>query len=218
MIEQIELQSKIFWEKTWNKFNKFNAIIAPSSKLVQHLVANVERNGVILDLGCGEGRNSVYLSRIGFNVIAIDLSLEAAIATKANFFEETLRGSSIGGDARQLPFKSNCIDGVLAHHIFDYLTKTGFKLGISEVFRVLKPGGVLLMTMDTFVTARADNHTVIKDDGSVVYISGANKGLLIRPYVEQELYTVSMSGCEILKDDLTPKRNKILMLKKASIV
>lgn len=217
MIEKVELQSKIYWERVWNKFSKLNALIAPSSKLIQHLVSNIHRNGVVLDLGCGEGRNSIYLSRIGFNVVAIDSSFEASKTTSSNFFEEELRGKALSGDARYLPFHNDSFDGILAHHILDHLTKVGFEHAVSELLRVLKPGGLLLMTMDAFVTSRSDKDTIVKDDGTVAYFRGPNKGKMVRPYVEEEIASLADKGWEIQKSELTPRRNKMLMLKKLSI-
>ena len=214
MENQIEIQARTYWDKTWKKFLEFNGMIAPSAKLVQNLFPAVPRNGLILDLGCGEGRNSLYLSQVGFNVIGLDLSFKAAIAMKNSFFEEDLKGYSIAGDSRILPFKNESFDGILAHHLFDYLDQVGFHKSIAETFRILKPGGVLLMTLDNFADANSDPNTVSKDDGSIVYIKGKQKGMLIRPYNEAELKALSQRGWQYIKDELTPKRSKIIMLKK----
>ena len=69
MNSQIESQARTYWDKTWNRFLKYHGMIAPSAKLVQHLFSHVPRHGVVLDLGCGEGRNSLYLSQVGYNII-----------------------------------------------------------------------------------------------------------------------------------------------------
>jgi SAM-dependent methyltransferase len=108
MENQIENQARSYWDKTWNRFLKFHGMIAPSAKLVQHLFAYVQRNGIILDLGCGEGRNSLYLSQVGYNIVGIDLSCKAARVMRNNFFEEELKGLVIAGDAAgcHLPVKA----------------------------------------------------------------------------------------------------------------
>lgn len=214
MENQIEHQARTYWDKTWARFLKFHGMIAPSAKLVQHLFSHVPRNGLILDLGCGEGRNSLYLSQVGFNIIGLDLSFKAASVMKNNFFEESLKGYILSGDARKLPLMSESVDGILAHHLFDHLDRHGFQLAINESLRVLKPDGVLLLTMDTFAEALSDSSVVSKDDGSLFFSKGSKKGMLVRPYDEAELVALSDLGWQILKNELTPSRNKIMLLKK----
>lgn len=217
MENQTEQQARNFWEKTWARFLKFHGMIAPSAKLVQHLFAHIPRNGIILDLGCGEGRNSLYLSQVGYNIVGVDLSFKAARVMKNNFFEESLKGLVLTGDARKLPFQSESVDGILGHHIFDHLDKKGLELALSEAFRVLKPEGVMLLTMDNFSDSKSDPCTVVKDDGSIVFIKGPNKGMLVRPYDQSELAQLSHVGWNCIKDELTPSKSKILLLKKCGV-
>lgn len=214
MENQIENQARSYWDKTWNRFLKFHGMIAPSAKLVQHLFAYVQRNGIILDLGCGEGRNSLYLSQVGYNIVGIDLSCKAARVMRNNFFEEELKGLVIAGDARGLPFASESIDGILAHHLFDHLDRKSFQLSLDEAFRVLKPNGVMLLTMDSFQEYCNDSSTVIRDDKSIVFVKGTKKGMLVRPYQEDELVTLAEKGWQILKNEVTPKRSKIMLVRK----
>ncbi len=217
MEKQIENQARNYWDKTWNRFLKFHGMIAPSAKLVQHLFNHVPRNGIILDLGCGEGRNSLYLSQVGYNIVGIDLSFKAARVMRNNFFEEELKGLVITGDARSLPFANDSICAILAHHIFDHLDANSFNLALDESFRVLKCNGVILLTMDGFDELANDKNAVIRDDKSIVFIKGTKKGMLIRPYQEDELSIINERGWKIIFDDLTPKNSKILMLQKCSI-
>ncbi len=214
MENQIEHQARSYWDKTWSRFLKYHGMIAPSAKLVQHLFTQVPRNGVILDLGCGEGRNSLYLSQVGFNIIGLDLSFKATSVMKNNFFEESLKGIILSGDARQLPFMADSIDGILAHHLFDHLDQEGFRKAINECLRVLKPEGVLLLTMDTFSEALSDPSVINKDDGSLFFSKGPSKGMLVRPYDECELAQLTDFGWQILKNEMTPSRSKIMLLKK----
>lgn len=216
-MSEIEALARNYWEKTWNRFLKYHGMIAPSAKLVQHLFNHVPRNGNILDLGCGEGRNSLYLSQVGFNIVGIDLSFKAARVMKNNFFEEELKGLVITGDARHLPFLSDSIDGILSHHLFDHLDATGFMHALDEAFRVLKPEGVMLMTVDSFDEYEGDRNAVTRDDGSIVFVKGPYKGMLVRPYREDELAMLPEKGWKILKDEITPRRSKILLLQKSPI-
>jgi ubiquinone/menaquinone biosynthesis C-methylase UbiE len=214
MANNQESGARAYWNKTWNKFLKFQGMIAPSSKLVQHLCNVVPRNGFIIDLGCGEGRNSLYLQQVGYKILGVDLSEKAIRVMKNNFFEEDLRGLPIVCDARQLAIKSESVDGILAHHIFDHLDYKGFQLAIKESLRVLKVGGALLMTLDNFSSSALEKGAVLKDDGAIVFTEGPRKGMLVRPFKEEELNKLSISGWKVLKNELTPQKSKILLLEK----
>ncbi|HNS08954.1 MAG TPA: methyltransferase domain-containing protein [Candidatus Ozemobacteraceae bacterium] len=217
MNSQIESQARTYWDKTWNRFLKYHGMIAPSAKLVQHLLGHVPRHGVILDLGCGEGRNSLYLSQVGYNIIGLDLSFKAARVMKNNFFEEELKGLVLTGDARSLPLASESVDGILAHHLFDHLDRTSFFKAAEEAFRVLKPEGVMLLTMDSFSEMTGDNNAISTDDGSIVYVKGARKGMLVRPFQEDEVAEMVDKGWETIKNEITPGRGKIMLLRKCSL-
>lgn len=215
MISQHDREARQYWNRLWNRFLKFHGMIAPSAKLIQLMIPHVPRSGILLDLGCGEGRNSIYLSRIGYRVIGLDLSSKALKVLMANLFEEEVRGTGITGDARNLPFKSESVDGVLAHHLFDHLDQSAFQQAQAEVLRILKPGGVLLLSMDSFTAAAQDKLVVRRDDGSILFTHGPKKGMLIRPFHPEEIAQMETRGWELLKQDLTPRSSIIALLRKA---
>jgi len=121
------------------------------------------------------------------------------------------------GDARSLPLASESVDGILAHHLFDHLDRTSFFKAAEEAFRVLKPEGVMLLTMDSFSEMTGDNNAISTDDGSIVYVKGARKGMLVRPFQEDEVAEMVDKGWETIKNEITPGRGKIMLLRKCSL-
>ena len=212
-----EVQARSFWDKTWGRFLKHQGMIAPSSKLVQHMIPHVPRHGQILDLGCGEGRNCIYLNKVGFSATGLDFSPSAIRVLANNLFDEEVKGQCVVGDARALPFFREAFDGILAHHIFDQLDSKGFQESIHEALRVLKSGGILLATMDTMRPEGSDKNIVMRDDQTVIYTKGPQKGMRFRPYIEKELDLLSEMGWKFLKNDLTPKQSKIMLLQKVPL-
>jgi len=68
---------KPFWEQTYKNKNISTFSKGPTEDLGKY--ANlIQNNSIILDVGCGEGRNSIYLAKLNHNVEAFDLS-EAGI-------------------------------------------------------------------------------------------------------------------------------------------
>jgi len=211
-----EVATRSFWNKTWGRFLRHHGMIAPSGKLIQLLIPFVERGSAVLDLGCGEGRNTIYLTRIGYRATGLDLSFKGVKVLANNLFEEELKAQCLVGDARELPFSSGMFAGVLAHNLFDYLDREGHQKAMAEAFRVLAPKGVLLMTMDAIPEGLTSKQVVIKDDGSCVFLTGPQKGMLMRPYQEGELHEAFNHGWEVLKEELSPRKSKIVLLRKVA--
>jgi len=55
----------------------------------------------------------------------------------------------LGGDARALPLQTGCIDLVMSSSTLDHFQeKRDFAVALRELARVLRPGGVLILTLD----------------------------------------------------------------------
>ena len=126
----------------------------------------------VLDLGCGIGRNALYMARIGFNVHAFDLSKEGLSQL---FREAKLQNLDIKikiGDMLNLPYDDNFFDCLLAFHSIYHTDYYGLKKVVSEIQRVLKKNGEIYITLNskesdawiTFLDKRIDNYTLIKTE------------------------------------------------------
>lgn len=217
MNSQSEETSRNFWNRRWNRLLKHHGMIAPSGKLIQLMIPWVARGRAVLDLGCGEGRNTIYLSRIGYRGIGLDLSFKGVKVLANNLFEEEVKAGCVVGDARRLSFPNNTFGGILAHNIFDYLCQKDFFLAMNEAYRVLIPGGVILFTIDPIPSKISDKQVVIKDDGTIVFIAGTNKGMVLRPFNRPDFQKTLQMGWEVLKEDETPRGAKIILLRKTIV-
>ena len=93
----------------------------------------------ILDIACGTGTSSASIARSGATVVGLDFSagmLEQA-RKKHNGIEFVL------GDAEKLPFVSDEFDAVTVS--FGLRNVNDPKAALSEMYRVLKPGGRLVI-------------------------------------------------------------------------
>lgn len=102
-----------------------------------------ERPGAVLDCGMGPGRLLAELERRGWSVSGIDLSPEMVALARARIPQGADR--LVQGSAESLPFPSGSFDGVVATGVFEYVENVPKAIG--EVARVLRPGGVFVVSM-----------------------------------------------------------------------
>lgn len=99
----------------------------------------------LLEVGYGQGTDLVQFAKSGAICTGIDYTPKHFELAKLNFQLRGLEADLHLGDAANLPFKDNSFDRVYStgvlHHTPD------IKKCIEEVYRVLKPGGVFVMSL-----------------------------------------------------------------------
>ena len=94
---------------------------------------------VVLDLGCGTGRNSNYLAEIGNNVIGIEISNVALILAKRRADELGVKVDYRLGDiGSSYDIEDNSVDIILDVTSSNSLDERGREIYLSEMNRVLK--------------------------------------------------------------------------------
>ena len=111
--------------------------------LIRRMLARyrADQMKVIADIGCGTGYTTWQLHQDGYPVIGLDYYLEG-IASQASspLF-------CIQADATTLPFASGSLDAVL---LLDVLEHTDDHLLLTEIHRVLKPDGLIFISVPAF--------------------------------------------------------------------
>lgn len=105
----------------------------------------------LLELGGGQGRDSLYFAGQGFKVHVLDYAESGldAIRAKAEAAGFSARVATLRHDIRlPLPFDDNAFDGCYSHMLYCMALTTAELLALSrEVLRVLKPGGYHVFTV-----------------------------------------------------------------------
>jgi SAM-dependent methyltransferase len=96
----------------------------------------------ILELGCGDGKTVSMLVQQGYHVTAIDFSGRAVFLCR-NTCPYPDRVRIAVADVRQIPFRNESFDGIIASHITGHLDGAGRRQHAVEVNRLLAPGGIL---------------------------------------------------------------------------
>ena len=111
---------------------------------------------MFLDAGAGFGRHAFEAARQGATVFALDYAADEVVTTRNMFgamveakeITEKAFGGVLRGDATKLPFEDNTFDCVVTSEVLEHIQDDVNV--ISELHRVLKPGGSLGVTVPTW--------------------------------------------------------------------
>jgi ubiquinone/menaquinone biosynthesis C-methylase UbiE len=95
----------------------------------------------VLDIACGEGYGSHMMSTIAANVVGVDISPEV-IAHARNRYGDKVTFSV--GSCTDIPLSNASFDVVVSFETLEHLA--GHEQMLKEVKRVLRPGGVLILS------------------------------------------------------------------------
>lgn len=109
-------------------------------------VAGVTADMRILDVGCGRGEVLRQIWRLGAQPLGVDYAAVAVRFSRQVMAAETEDVISVQqANARQLPFLSGTFDRVLMLDIVEHLYPPELTEALAEAYRVLKPGGRLVV-------------------------------------------------------------------------
>ena len=120
----------------------------PDENLAAYIDQGLIAPGRALDLGCGPGRNALYLASRGFEVDAVDLSPVAVAWGEERAHEAGVEIRFLCGDAFALPATdlSGPYDLVVDSGCFHHLPPHRRVSYLALLDRVLAPGGYLALT------------------------------------------------------------------------
>lgn len=144
--EYYDLERQHWWFVAREKIisNYLKKIIA--AKILKH------QDLKILNVGCGPGRSSQYLSSFG-EVTSIEYDKDCC-----EFASERTGLQIINGSITALPFQDEIFDLVCAFDVIEHVEDD--QLAVSEMKRVAKKEGVIFITVPTFMSLWS-HHDVI---------------------------------------------------------
>jgi len=98
---------------------------------------------LILDVGCGTGRDAKYFSDGGFKVLGIDISEKLIEIAKNSVADAQFTVM----DFEDLQFPKDKFDGIWANASLYHLPKNKFPIVLSKLWELLKRDGLLFVNM-----------------------------------------------------------------------
>ncbi|KAA0235256.1 MAG: Ubiquinone/menaquinone biosynthesis C-methyltransferase UbiE [Acidimicrobiales bacterium] len=144
---------------------------------------------LVLDMGCGAGRHAYESFRRGARVVALDYSagelkeVRDLFAALEHAGEAPSPGfaATVNGDALRLPFPDESFERVIASEVLEHIPDDDG--AITELARVLKPGGTMAVTVPAWLSERIC--WALSDSYHAPIAAGGH----VRIYTENELRT-----------------------------
>lgn len=129
-----------YWEGKHDEYTTTDWIDKPSmfAEWVQQYLPG---SGALLDLGAGQGQDSRFFAGKGYDVTSTDFSARA-LELGEQKSPGTISFQQVDLSA-PLPFPNESYDVAYAHLSLHYFDKATTEKLFAEIYRVLKPGGIL---------------------------------------------------------------------------
>lgn len=117
-----------------------------ASKILEGL--DLKAGDKILDVGCGDGFFLYLISALPIKLTLVGLDHDKRILTIARKNLANRRLRLVYGDAAAMPFAENSFNQAIMTEVLEHVKNE--KKALSEVYRILKPNGKLVLTVPSY--------------------------------------------------------------------
>jgi len=175
------------WDKVYSKDSAFFGVDPSDFAQMCYKDFNKHRVKRVLELGCGQGRDTIFFASNGLDVHAIDSSKIAIENVNQKIREKNISINLKHFEARRgLPFGNNHFDALYSHMFYNMsFTDEDLRFLFTESSRVLKDKGLL------YFSVRSDNDLLYnkgkKIDSNIYEINGFQIRFFIKPQIRSFL-------------------------------
>jgi len=215
-INQIYQENLKFWDAAWKRVSKPHKEF-PKLPYIHELTRKFKKYQVkkVLDLGCGSGWLTIFMSKYGFDVTGIDIAKPAIELGKIWAKEENANVNFLVGDLFNLPFKEGSFDAVVCNSVLEHFRLDQAEAIFQKVYKILKDGGYFFGCFDQVGTGKGEYFEL--GDSTHVYTDQMRKGMMLRNYPDEELKEL-LKGFDILSFDKNNYGSRLVWAKKRSLV
>jgi SAM-dependent methyltransferase len=136
-----------YWTSVWDSLGDPRQRVGkifrqPEYRVLRPYLERLPAGASLLDGGCGRGEWTVHLRRQGFQAVGVDIS-RRTVETLHRIFPDIPFAAA---DVRRSGFPDGHFDLYFSWGVFEHFEE-GLQPCLTEAFRILKPGGVLLISV-----------------------------------------------------------------------
>ena len=162
----------------------------------QILKSRYKKFDLILDAGCGSGRNIHWFYNNEFSIYGIDKNVEHIknLKEKYNNIANNFKVSTL----ENIPFKNNTFNHIICNAVLHFAENTvHFETMFGELIRILKPNGSLFIRMTSNIGI--ENNVVQLSEGVYKLPDSTTRFLLTKTLLDKLIKNHYLSFLEPLK-------------------
>ena len=138
--------TRVAWEEIWDKSSielELEAVrYERAQEIIRAYLPFLSQEELHLEAGSGLSAVVISLRELGYDVLGLDYAQNALRDSRR--FDSTLPLTA--GDVHCLPYRDDCFGSYLSFGVLEHFEE-GMLPALAEAYRVIKPGGILVLTI-----------------------------------------------------------------------
>ena len=184
--------NQAFWDHAWKSVSaeRMSAYVTGFDMSEDVIISYLKKEHAewVCDAGCGCGVYSLKLSQNGFSVSGFDIAEDAVLLTQSLLAKHGYRTERFKqAGVLSTGYADGSFDAAVARDVIDHMPIRQGIAAVHELLRIVRPGGCVLLTLDTTDSEYESEPHETNDDGDYLFTEGKWDGMAFHPYSVRDI-------------------------------